>query len=91
MGEHRPEAEQRGGRERHPERGQIPLEERLHEITTPDHAVGPGASEVRAGESTSQPEPVGRLCADLREAEARERDELKTAGETLGRLAEKLR
>jgi hypothetical protein len=91
VGEHAPETEQRGRRDRHPERGQVSLEEGPHQVPSPRDAVFSGPGEIGRREAAAEPEPVERPGPDLAEREARQLDHLQPAGERLRGLTQQVR
>ena len=91
VGEHAPETQQRGRRDRDAERGQVSLEEGPNQVASPGDAVLRGPREKGQREAAAEPEPVERLDPDLAEREARERDDLQPAGERLRRLPQQVR
>ena len=90
MSEHGPEALQRGGRDRHPELWEVPLDERSHERAPPLVSLALGSGQERAGESPPQPETLGPSRSDVLEREAAELVVGDAAGEGLRGLAQQV-
>src|SRR3990170_4817124 len=90
MGEHRPEAEQRGGRDRDAELRQVPFKERPDETPPPCPAILLSAGQGRPGKSSPFPVAGQRLRAPFGGTEPGNKKGLPSSPERFGRLPEKI-
>lgn len=90
VGQHGPEAGQRGGRNAYPPLWQVALEQGADEASPPARAAGLAIGKVSAWESASAPQLVVAGGPYLGEGKAAQCDGLRAAGEALGGLAQQI-